>query len=114
MNPSTITLKAKQFFNQNYGWILLITGIIALVLANGGDCFKDFMIGFSKGVREGNPKEDANYSPNVLTFFIVIPVILIIFSSFIIIVGNFFYQLFFKYILQKSSPLYIRLLAKVN
>ena len=118
MNSSTITLKAKQFFNQNYGWILLITGVIMLVFINGGECFKDYMRGFNEGLNgcpEGSTDKNAAYSFSSILFTIGLSSIaLLIFSICIAVIGNFFYHLFFKYILQKSSPLYIRLLAKVN
>ena len=115
MNSSTITLKAKQFFNQNYGWILLITGIVALVFINGAECIRDYIIGFNEGLNglpEGslkeNNKENIAYSfSSILLTLGAFLAFLIIFSLFIFVIGNFFYYLFFKYILQKSSPLYI-------
>ena len=115
MNSSTITLKAKQFFNQNYGWILLITGVIMLVFINGAECIKDFIIGFNEGLNglpEGSlkvtSKENIAYSFSSILFTIGLSsVALLIFSICIVVIGNFFYYLFFKYILQKSSPLYI-------
>ena len=103
--------KAKQFFNAYYGWILLVTGIILLMLVTKGDFFDEII----KGWNDGYNKPCSN-NPNAPKTDIIIPIVgtvfvlLFVFSFFsliVVLVGNFFYHLFFKYILQKTSTLYI-------
>ena len=105
--------KAKQFFNDYYGWILLVTGLILLMLVTKGDFFADFVKGWNDGydARCPNNPNCAETETNVFTLIVgLIFALLFAFALLGLIVaffGNIFYHFFFKYILQKSSTLHI-------
>ena len=111
----TFTQKSKQFFNDYYGWILLITGIVAFILiADLNSVFKDFTRGFYDGFNGKNAKKDfdsigneANPITDIIGMFFVLIVAIVIVGAVFLFIGHLFYVLFFKYILQKNNALYI-------
>ena len=114
-STNTLQQKAKQFFNDYYGWILLIVGVIAFIfIADLGSVVKDFTRGFHDGFNGKNPKKDfdsigneANPITDIIGMFFVLIVAIVIVGAVFLFIGHLFYVLFFKYILQKNNALYI-------
>ena len=112
-DTNTFELKLKNFFNDYYGWILLITGIFAFLLITKGEFFTDMIKGWNDGVTDRNKTnfdaigEEPTPIKDFIGLFFALIFVLSTFVVLIIITGNFFYHLFFKYILQKSSTLHI-------
>ena len=105
--------KAKQFFNAYYGWILLISGIILLMLITKGEFFDDMIKGWNDGYNKSccNDTNSAKMEIDIVTTIVGIVFGLLFFLSFfgltVVLVGNLLYHFFFKYILQKTSTLHI-------
>ena len=106
--------QTKIFFDKNYGWILLITGLLAFVLiVDVKSILGDFVKGFHDGMA-GNAKsnyDNIGEEPSLIKDIIGVSFVLL-FATIIIgfvvqLVGELFYHLFFKFILQKSNKLYI-------
>lgn len=112
-NTNTFKQKAQKFIDDNYGWILLISGIIMLTLITKGDFFLDFVKGMNDGFRDRNKTnfdaigEESTPIKDFIGMLIGFIFVFSILGLLVIFLGNFFYHLFFKYILQKSSTLYI-------
>ena len=112
-NTDTFKQKSKKFIDDNYGWILLISGVIILILITKGDFFTEVIKGWNDGATSRNKTNfDAiGEEPTPIKDFIgtLIGLILVVSINGLLIalIGNLFYHLFFKYILQKSSTLYI-------
>jgi sensor histidine kinase YesM len=105
-NTNTFKQKITRVFNDNYGWILLITGIIALVLLTQLD---DFVITLIKiFIIEKNQNTSNFYGLELYVETILsISLVLILTIAILIGLGNFFYHLFFKYILKKTNAVYV-------
>ena len=109
----TIQPKAKQFFNDYYGWILLVTGIIMLMLIIKGDFYTEVLKGWNDGFAGRNKTNcdtiNADSTPikNFTIFLFVSLFVLLSFGVLLTLLGNFFYHLFFKYILQKTNTIYV-------
>ncbi len=105
--------KARQFFNVYYGWILLVTGIILLMLITKGDFFDEIIKGWNDGYDRpcvNNPNAPKTKTDIIIPIVGVVFALLFVFSFFSLIValvGNFFYHIFFKYILQKTNTIYV-------
>ena len=112
-NTNTFKQKVKKFIDDNYGWILLISGVIMLMLITKGDFLIDFIKGWNDGIRDKNISEfDAIGEASTpikdfIAIFLGMLLAILIFVLLIKFLGNFFYHLFLKYILQKSNTLYI-------
>ena len=108
-NTDRLRLKTKRFFSDYYGWILLIVGITALVLLTDFDNFIiDLIRMYKESVVENNQNKSNLYS---LGFYVstILQILLVVVLTVIVFIGlgNFFYLLFFKYILQKTNAVYI-------
>ena len=112
-NTDTFKQKSKKFINDNYGWILLISGIIMLMLITKGDFYADALKGFNDGAMDRSKTNfdaigaDTTPIKDFITFFLGFLFAMSIFGVLVTLLGNFFYHLLFRYILQKSSTLYI-------
>ena len=111
-NTNTFKQKVKKFIDDNYGWILLISGLVMFILINKGGFFTDALKGWNDGRGDSKTNFDsidngASIIKDFLTTIIALLVVLSIFGLLVTLLGNFFYHLFIKYILQKSSTLYI-------
>ena len=112
---NTFIQKLKHFFNDYYGWILLIVGIITLIIvADFGSVIRDFSRGFYDGFNGKNPKKDfdsigneANPITDIIGMFLVLIVAIVIVGAVLLLIGHLFYILFFRYILQKNNALHI-------
>lgn len=98
--------KNKAFFDKYYGWILLITGLLAFTLVEGGEFLVDFTKGMNDGYNRGCKDCENTIGVNVLMIFPLF-FIVIIAGSVIYLFGEVFYRIFFKYILQKVDTIYI-------
>ena len=47
-HTTTWQQQAKIFFDKNYGWILILTGLLAFILVERGQFFDEMMIGWNK------------------------------------------------------------------
>ena len=94
--------KTKIFFDKNYGWILLLTGLCAFILVERGQFIFEVAKGWNEGCKDC---EDQVSSP----FAFVLPLIfvLLVFCVFVYGIGEIFYHIFFKFILQKYNTLYV-------
>ena len=105
--------KAKQLFNDYYGWILLVTGVIILMLITKGEFFIDVIKGWNDGAMGRNKTNfdaiGAESSPikDFIGLLFGLLVILFFFGVLVTLLGNFFYHIFFKYILQKTNTIYV-------
>ena len=112
-NTNTLQPKLKKFFDDYYGWILLIVGVAIFILITKGEFFTDIIKGWNDGVRENNKTNfdaiGAEPSPikDFIELFFGLLVILFFFGVLVTLLGNFFYHLFFKYILQKTNTIYV-------
>lgn len=94
--------KAKIFFDKNYGWILLITGILAFILVERGESIIDF----TKGIYDGSSRRNRSSFYKV-GYFSIFLIVLLIFGYALYLVGEIFYNIFFRFILQKGDKIYI-------
>jgi sensor histidine kinase YesM len=98
--------KAKIFFDKNYGWILLITGILAFILVERGDFLSEMAKGWNDGYnnkcKDCNNSNDSQLVLVISSFFV-----LLLFGVFLYGIGEIFYHIFFKYILQKGNTVYV-------
>jgi hypothetical protein len=110
---NTFAQKIKKFIDKNYGWVLLISGIAVFIIISGGEFFIDFMKGFNDGANERNQTNcdavggESTPIKDFIGALIGLIFVLGILGLLIKFLGNFFYHLFFKYILQKSSTVHI-------
>lgn len=105
-NTPTWQQQAKIFFDKHYGWILLITGLLAFILVERGEFIVDFTKGMSDGYNEKCKDCENTIGENVLMIFPLFLVI-VVFGSVIYLFGEAFYRIFFKYILQKVDTIHI-------
>ena len=101
-NTPTWKSQAKIFFDKYYGWILLLTGLLAFILVERGQFFDEFLIGWNKGCKDC---DDSIHSPLAIIFPLLLT--LFLFSVFLYGIGEIFYHIFFKYILQKGNTVYV-------
>jgi hypothetical protein len=94
--------KVKIFFDKNYGWILLLTGLLAFTLVDRGEFIRDIIIGFSRG----SAKRNASLFNHIGYYFVLI-IVLLIFGYALYLVGEIFYNIFFRFILQKGDTVYV-------
>jgi hypothetical protein len=94
--------QAKIFFDKHYGWILFITGLLAFILVERGQFFDEFMLGWNKGCKDCDDSMDGPLTVIFPLFFVVL-----LLGVFIYGIGEIFYLIFFKYILQKGNTVYV-------
>ena len=112
-HTTTWQQQAKIFFDKHYGWILLITGILAFILVERGEFLVDFTKGWNDGYNRGHKEackdcgeSSVSIGESVLMIFPIF-FLIIIFGTIIYLIGEGFYRIFFKYILQKTDTIYI-------
>jgi Histidine kinase len=105
-NTPTWQKQAKIFFDKHYGWILLIIGLLAFILVERGEFFVDFAKGVNDGYNGGCKDCDDSQVDGVGMYIGLFFVILLL-GVFIYGIGEIFYHIFFKYILQKGDTIYI-------
>jgi hypothetical protein len=115
-NVNTSQQKAKKFLDDNYGWILLISGVIVLSLITNGEFFTDIVKGWNDGRGRNKTNFDAIRAhpfpiKDYIELFFGLLMVLLLFGALVTLLGNFFYHLFFRYILQKTNILYIAALV---
>lgn len=115
-NVNTSQQKAKKFLDDNYGWILLISGVIVLSLITNGEFFTDIVKGWNDGRGRNKTNFDAIRADpfpikDYIELFFVLLMVLLLFGALVTLLGNFFYHLFFRYILQKTNILYVAALV---
>ncbi len=102
LNTPTWQQKVKIFFDKNYGWILLITGILAFILVERGESIIDF----TKGIYDGSSRRNRSSFYKV-GYFSIFLIVLLIFGYALYLVGEIFYNIFFRFILQKGDTVYV-------
>ncbi len=109
-NRNTFQQKVTKFFNDNYGWILVIVGItVLIILTNLDSAIADFAKGYSDGFTNkynGENKDstlDANSASAIVGM--IFGGLFVIFSISIISIlfGNLFYRIFLKFILRENK-----------
>ena len=100
--------QVKLFFDKHYSWLLLLTGLIAFSLVERGEFFADVSKGFNDGYNDGcKDCNDSNSIQSPFGFIVPLFFTLLLVSIFIYGIGEIFYHIFFKYILQKGDTIYI-------
>ena len=102
--------KARQLFNDYYGWILLITGLFVLILIIGTDIIIHFFLNmFSGDYSDILGKKQINKGTFYSLGYILGSVLYYVVSSGIIglMLGGLFHRIFFKYILRDAKSLNI-------
>ena len=106
----TLQPKARQLFNDYYGWILLITGLFVLILIIGTDTIIHFFLNmFSGDYSDILGKKQINKGTFYSLGYILGSILYYVISSGIIglVLGGLFHRVFFKYILRDAKPLNI-------
>lgn len=100
--------KAKIFFDKHYGWILLLSGLLAFILVERGEFLIDASKGFNDGFN-GGCKDCDNSKLNVSPLGFIIPLffIFLLIGVFVYGIGEIFYNIFFRFILQKGNTVYV-------
>ena len=97
----TFTQKSKQFFSDYYGWILLISGVVAFILiADLSSVIDDFTRGFYDGFNGKNAKKDFDSIGNEASPITdIIGMFLVLIVAIVIIGAVFLLQCFKSYII---------------
>lgn len=109
-NTNTFQQKITKFFNDNYGWMLVIIGLIVLTsITNLSNIVADFTKGYNdgftnkyNGINNDSPLETNNFSTIIAMILggLFAMFIMIIVSVF---VGNLFHRIFFRFILRENK-----------
>ena len=106
----TLQPKARQLFNDYYGWILLIVGMLVLISIIGTDTIIHFFLNmFSGDYSDILGKKQINKGTFYSLGYILGSILYYVISSGIIglVLGGLFHRVFFKYILRDAKPLNI-------